>query len=158
MNASKWNLGKHWRIKNEKKFLYLQNISFHQFKLFNKAKTSNVGLNTDLNLDLFFIFSSKLMNTIWKHTFSSEKHPISSHFPCLLHRQIGSSTTLYRPHPPTPPGGTLFLYVWKVDLSWISGYIPFCNFLNNIFRAPSREPFLVLGQSGVWGTWGVESV
>ena len=44
VNASKWNPEKHWRNKNEKIFLYLQNISFQQFKVFNKAKTSNVGL------------------------------------------------------------------------------------------------------------------
>jgi len=36
--------------------------------------------------------------------FTRENHPISSHFPCLVHRQIGGSTTLYRPPPTTPPG------------------------------------------------------
>ena len=98
-----------------------------------------------------------MKNITLKHTsreIISPFHPISH---ALVHRQIGGSTTLYRPPPTTPPGGTLILYVWNACLSWISGYIPFCNFLNNVFRAPSRESFLVLGQSGVWGTWGVES-
>ena len=78
--------------------------------------------------------------------------PFHIPFPCLIHRQIGGSTTLYRPHPPTPLGGTLFLYVRNADLSWISGYTPFCNFLNNVFREPSRESFLVLWQSVVNNT------
>ena len=135
---------------------------FSNSKYSIKRKHQNVGLKKrwikkNIKRWSFLTLDEEYNSKSGKTHITRDNQPISSHFPALVHRQIGGSTTLYRPPPTTPPGGTLILYVWNACLSWISGYIPFCNFLNNVFRAPSRESFLVLGQSGVWGTWGVES-